>query len=151
MRPTRGPHHKWRGGTVCLNRRLNTRDRTNGIVEELSASSVFPAITITGTSGWSTLVSTDDTMSPCNFLSQWTENIWMFLHIPLQLPDFKEQHTGKQEIMFRHHPTRRTRTRAMFTAFSSSIITIVGHQVSEETSDKTDMVTTHTHPASRLH
>ena len=70
-----------------------------------------------------------------------SERTLMCLHVVLQLPDMRSKTKEKQEIIFSHHPTRRTRTRSMFPAFSSSIITIVGHQVSEETSDKTDMVT----------
>ena len=190
MRATNSrPHQKWRGSYLpqsspqhenpnkcewkhCLAQSSSQHktDRTNAIVEELSASCVvstrdrpnkcdsgrtvcLKCLPSNNHHRYLSLVHTskDDTMSPCNSVSQWTENIWMFLHMPLQLPDFRSKTKEQQEIVFSHHATRRTRTRAMFTAFSSSIITIVGHQVSEETSDKTDMVTTHTHPASRLH
>ena len=80
-----------------------------------------------------------------------SERTLMCLHVVLQLPDMRSKTEEKQEIIFSHHSTKRTRTPSMFPEFSSSIITIVGHQVSEETSDKTDMVTTHTHPASCWH
>ena len=56
----------------------------------------------------------------------------------------------KQDIIFSHHPTRRTRTRAMFQHFTN-IMTILDHPASEETSDQTDMMTTHTNPDSCWH